>query len=275
MPRSIPDADRSVIYEFAMDRFKSAGSAQRFLPIHAAHLHYLQRPTPPDLSNDAPGIPSFGYAGMARGRGCGMTATACTILSCPSIVTVTIPSRRLPGRKPVGDVVGEGANSAGHKAAPEDAQQEHSIRPADELLVDQMSHGQPPSGARAWGRLRRNAKDILTKQSCATCVARAAFMLCLRMMGGKGTSDANRRGRPVVILDSLVSMNVGSGVTTERRILTSQPDGGSARCRSSRVPGQPNDSCPSTRPPATRSTTSAISPPPERTEPFQASAMQS
>ena len=75
--------------------------------------------------------------------------------------------------------------------------------------------------------------------------SRGVYAMFTDGWGGKGTADANCRGRPVVILDSLVSMNVGSGVTTERRILTSQPDGGSARCRSSRVPGQPNDSCPS------------------------------
>ncbi len=57
-----------------------------------------------------------------------------------------------------------------------------------------------------------------------------------------------------MILESLIFMNAGDGITTGRRILTSQPDDGSARCRSSRVPGQPSDSCPSTRPPTTRST---------------------
>ena len=61
-------------------------------------------------------------------------------------------------------------------------------------------------------------------------------------------------------------MNVGGGVTTERRTRISQPADGSARCRGSRVPGRPSDSCPSTRPPTTPSTFSAISPPPARTE---------
>ena len=50
------------------------------------------------------------------------------------------------------------------------------------------------------------------------------------------------------------------------RTRISQPDDGSARCRGLRVPGQPSDSCPSTRPPTTPSTFSAISPPPARTE---------
>src|SRR4051794_10657896 len=61
-------------------------------------------------------------------------------------------------------------------------------------------------------------------------------------------------------------MNVGGGVTTEQRTRINQPDDGSARCRGSRVPGQPSDSCPSTRPPTTPSTFSVISPPLARTE---------
>jgi hypothetical protein len=68
-----------------------------------------------------------------------------------------------------------------------------------------------------------------------------------------------------VILESLIAMNGGGGVTTERKTRISQPADGSARCRGSRVPGQPSDSCPSTRPPTTPSTFSAISPPPART----------
>src|SRR5450631_3081072 len=72
-------------------------------------------------------------------------------------------------------------------------------------------------------------------------------------------------GRPVVILGSPTVMNVGGGVTTERKTRINQPDDGSARCRGSRVPGQPSDSCRSMRPPTTPSTFSAISPPPVRT----------
>jgi hypothetical protein len=44
-------------------------------------------------------------------------------------------------------------------------------------------------------------------------------------------------GRPVVILESLISMNVGGGGTTERRIRTSQLDDESVRCRGSKVRG--------------------------------------
>jgi DDE domain len=73
-------------------------------------------------------------------------------------------------------------------------------------------------------------------------------------------------GQPVVILESPTAMNVGGGVTTERKTRINQPDGGSARCRGSRVRGQPSDSCPSTQPPTTPSTFSAISPPLARTE---------
>ena len=53
------------------------------------------------------------------------------------------------------------------------------------------------------------------------------------------TDDLRSYGRPVVILESLISMNVGGGGTTERRIRTSQPDDESIRCRGSKVRGQP------------------------------------
>src|SRR5882724_11726619 len=76
-------------------------------------------------------------------------------------------------------------------------------------------------------------------------------------------------GQPVVILESLISMNVGGGGTTERRIRTSQPDDESVRCRGSKVRGQPSDSSPFMQLPITPSTSSAISPPPERTEPSE------
>jgi hypothetical protein len=64
-------------------------------------------------------------------------------------------------------------------------------------------------------------------------------------------------------------MNVGGGGTTERRIRTSQPDDESVRCRGSKVRGQPSDSSPFMQLPTTPSTSSAISPPPERTEPSE------
>ena len=87
------------------------------------------------------------------------------------------------------------------------------------------------------------------------------------------TDDLRSYGRPVVSLESLISMNVGGGETIERRIRTSQPDDESARCRDSKARGQPSDSSPFMRPPTTPSTYSAISPP--RTHrAFRASAMQ-
>jgi len=61
----------------------------------------------------------------------------------------------------------------------------------------------------------------------------------------------------------------GGGGTTERRIRTSQPDDESVRCRGSKVRGQPSDSSPFMQLPTTPSTSSAISPPPERTEPSE------
>jgi transposase InsO family protein len=44
--------------ERKMQGFKSAGSAQRFLSIHAATLQHLQRPTPSHLSKNAPSLPA-------------------------------------------------------------------------------------------------------------------------------------------------------------------------------------------------------------------------
>ena len=51
----------------------------------------------------------------------------------------------------------------------------------------------------------------------------------------------------------------GDGAITERRTRINRPDGGSARCRGSRVRDQPNDFCPSTPPPTTPSTSSVTS----------------
>jgi hypothetical protein len=59
--------------------------------------------------------------------------------------------------------------------------------------------------------------------------------------------------------DSLTSMNVGSGVTTERKTRISRTDDESARCRGSRAPDRPSDFCPSTPPPTTPSTSSGTS----------------
>ena len=83
------------------------------------------------------------------------------------------------------------------------------------------------------------------------------------------TDDLRSYGAACRDLKSLISMNVDGGETTERRIRTSQPDDESARCKGSKVRGQPSDFSPFMRPPTTPSTSSAISPPPERTEPFE------
>ena len=64
--------------ERKMQGFKSAGSAPISIPPRR-HLQHLQRPAAPDLSKDAPGIPSRRHADMARGRSCRMIAIECTI----------------------------------------------------------------------------------------------------------------------------------------------------------------------------------------------------
>jgi transposase-like protein len=53
-------------------RFRSAGSAQRFLSCPAAHLQHLQRPAPSDISPNAPGAPRGGDDHVARGRRSGL-----------------------------------------------------------------------------------------------------------------------------------------------------------------------------------------------------------
>ena len=53
--------------ERKMQGFKSRGSAQRFLSNPRSHLQYLQRPTSPDFSVDAPRLPRRGDGHLACG----------------------------------------------------------------------------------------------------------------------------------------------------------------------------------------------------------------
>src|ERR1700730_9556748 len=63
------------------------------------------------------------------------------------------------------------------------------------------------------------------------------------------------------------AMSGVDGATTEPRIRISRPDDESARCKVSRAPGPRKDFSQSTQPPITSSTSNAISPQQERTEP--------
>src|SRR5215813_14350259 len=68
-----------------------------------------------------------------------------------------------------------------------------------------------------------------------------------------------------VILESRDGMNVVDGATTEPRTRINQPDDESARCKASKVPGQPNDFSPPTQLLTTPSMFNAISFQHERT----------
>src|SRR5450631_3073364 len=74
-------------------------------------------------------------------------------------------------------------------------------------------------------------------------------------------------GQQLVILESQSVMNAVDGATIERRIRISRPDDENARCRVSNVRVQPKDFSRRTQPLTTLSTSSAISPQQELTEP--------
>ncbi len=74
---------------------------------------------------------------------------------------------------------------------------------------------------------------------------------------------------PRVIWGSNIGIALADGETTEQRILTNQPDDGSARCKVSRALVQHKDFSPFTQQPTTRSTFNAISFQQGRTELFE------
>src|SRR5208282_1627403 len=71
-----------------------------------------------------------------------------------------------------------------------------------------------------------------------------------------------------VILESQNAMNAVDGATIERRIRISQPDEGKGRCKGSRAWDPRKDFSQCMPQPTTPSTSSAISPQQERTEPL-------
>src|ERR1700720_4342092 len=70
-----------------------------------------------------------------------------------------------------------------------------------------------------------------------------------------------------VILESQNATSVADGATIERRIRISQPDEGRGRCKGSRAWDPRKDFSQPTQPPITPSTSNAISPQQEHTEP--------
>src|ERR1700738_5180925 len=70
-----------------------------------------------------------------------------------------------------------------------------------------------------------------------------------------------------VILESQNATSVADGATIERRIRISQPDEGRGRCKGSRAWDPRKDFSQCIQQPTTTSTSSAISPQQERTEP--------
>src|SRR5450759_636190 len=74
-------------------------------------------------------------------------------------------------------------------------------------------------------------------------------------------------GLQLVILESQNAMNAVDGATIERRIRINRPDDENTRCKVSRVWGPRRDFSQCMQQPTTPSTSSAISPQQERTEP--------
>src|ERR1700680_4637855 len=70
-----------------------------------------------------------------------------------------------------------------------------------------------------------------------------------------------------VILEAQNATSVVDGATIERRIRISQPDEGRRRCKGSRAWDPRKDFSQPTQPPTTHSTSNAISPQQEHTEP--------
>ena len=103
---------------------------------------------------------------------------------------------------------------------------------------------------------------------------RAALKLMRKLLKKYGfvpdklvTDDLRSYAAAASILKSQNDMSVVDGATIEQRIRINQPDDENTRCRVSSVRGQPKDFSQRTQPPTTLSTSSAISPQQERTEP--------
>ena len=103
---------------------------------------------------------------------------------------------------------------------------------------------------------------------------RAALKLMRKLLKKYGfvpdklvTDDLRSYGAAAVILESQNAMNAVDGATIERRIRISQPDEGSARCKGSRAWDPRKDFSQCMQQHKILSTSSAISPQQERTEP--------
>jgi hypothetical protein len=62
------------------------------------------------------------------------------------------------------------------------------------------------------------------------------------------TDDLRSYGAAAHDLGTLIDMSADVGATTAQRTHINRPDEGNARCKGSRVRGQPSDFCPSTPP---------------------------